>query len=200
MARDVVALIEHLNLDNVDICGFSMGAHNAAKLLALRPPTLRSAVLSGIGDYILEGEAMDLPKEFPLPAHLPRPITLPVHAAEGARLLEAGTIEPGNVLSANVVMARATGANPKVLAAVLRGTMAEQISPESLEQAAATLVVNGRNDVANQTTRQLLAVIPHATAAVCAGDHGTTPFEPSFQQAVYDFLTAQHHGRPLPST
>ena len=38
MARDVVALIEHLRLDAVDVIGFSMGSGVAAKLLALRPP------------------------------------------------------------------------------------------------------------------------------------------------------------------
>jgi pimeloyl-ACP methyl ester carboxylesterase len=195
MARDVVALIEHLGLDSVDVCGFSMGAHNAAKLLALNPPSVKSAVLAGISDYILEGEVMDLPREWPLPDHLPRPITLPVHAAEGARLLEVGQLEAGNVLSTQVVMARATGADPKVLGAVLRGTMAEQVPPAALAQAAAVLVVNGRADVANQTTGRLVAVMPHASAAVCEGDHGSTPFEPSFQQTVHDFFAAQRHGR-----
>jgi pimeloyl-ACP methyl ester carboxylesterase len=198
MARDVVALVEHLGLESVDLCGFSMGAHNAAKLLALDPSWVRSAVLAGIGDYILEGEVMDLPEEWPLPDHLPRPITLPVHAAEGARLLEAGRLEAGNVLSTQVVMARATGADPEVLAAVLRGTMAEQVPPAALAQAAAVLVVNGRADVANQTTGRLVAVMPHASAVVCEGDHGSTPFEPSFQQAVHDFLAAQRHGRNPP--
>ena len=136
MARDVVALIDHLGLDSVDVCGFSMGSLNAAKLLALGPASVRSAVLAGIGDYILEGEVMDLPEQWPLPDHLPRPVTLPVHAEEGARLLERGEIERGNVLATQVIMARATAADPRVLAAVLRGTMAEPVPPAALAQAA----------------------------------------------------------------
>ena len=33
MARDVLALIEHLRLDTVDVIGFSMGCGTAARLL-----------------------------------------------------------------------------------------------------------------------------------------------------------------------
>ena len=73
--------------------------------------------------------------------------------------------------------------------------MAEQVPPAALAEAAPVLVVNGRADVANQTTRRLVAVMPHASAAVCEGDHGSTPFEPSFQQTVHDFFAAQRHGR-----
>ena len=55
MARDVVALIEHLRLVAVDVIGFSMGAGTAARLLILRPPQVKSAILAAIGDYDIEG-------------------------------------------------------------------------------------------------------------------------------------------------
>ena len=42
LARDVVALIDHLHLDAVDVIGFSMGSGAAARLLALRPPQVKS--------------------------------------------------------------------------------------------------------------------------------------------------------------
>src|SRR5215469_13061360 len=51
MARDAAALIEHLGLDAADIIGFSMGAGTAAKLLLLRLPQVKSAILAGVGDY-----------------------------------------------------------------------------------------------------------------------------------------------------
>src|SRR5580700_9856107 len=54
MARDVIALIDHLRLDAVDLIGFSMGAGTVARLLMLRPPQVRSAILAGVGDYALE--------------------------------------------------------------------------------------------------------------------------------------------------
>ena len=191
MARDVAALIEHLGLESVDVCGFSMGALAAAKLLALGSAPVRSAVLSGVGDYILEGEVMDQPEEWPLPEHLPRPLTLRAHAEEGARLLDRGEVERGNLLAAQVIVARATGADPRVLAAVLRGMMADPVPPAALGQAPPVLVLNGEADVANQSTRRLVEVMPQAHAAVCEGDHGSTPFEPSFQHAVGEFFAAR---------
>ena len=51
MARDVIALIEHLHLDAVDVVGFSMGAGTAARLLILQPSQVKSGILAGIGDY-----------------------------------------------------------------------------------------------------------------------------------------------------
>ncbi len=49
MARDVLALVEHLHLEAVDVIGFSMGCCTAAGLLALHPPQVKSAILAGIG-------------------------------------------------------------------------------------------------------------------------------------------------------
>ena len=76
MARDVIALVRHLGLKAVDVLGFSMGSVIAAKLLALGAPHIRSAVLAGVAQYILEGEVFDLPKNFPIPEDLPRPFTM----------------------------------------------------------------------------------------------------------------------------
>src|SRR5262249_22579352 len=76
MARDALALIEHLELDTVDVLGFSMGSLTAATLLALGAAPVKSAILSGVGPYILEGEVIELPANYPMAAHLPRPLTL----------------------------------------------------------------------------------------------------------------------------
>jgi pimeloyl-ACP methyl ester carboxylesterase len=59
MARDVAALIDYLGLDDVDVLGFSMGAVTAVKLLALGVYQVKSAVLAGVADYILEGVTME---------------------------------------------------------------------------------------------------------------------------------------------
>jgi pimeloyl-ACP methyl ester carboxylesterase len=196
MARDVAALIAHLGLDTVDVLGFSMGSVTATKLLALGIPQVKSAILVGVGDYILEGESIVLPKNWPMPAHLPNPLTMRAHAEEGANILDRGVIERGNLMMAQVILVRATGADPKVLAAVLRGAMAEQIPPEALRKVnARVLVLNGKADVANQKTGRLLEVIPNACSTACDGDHGSTPFQPSFQQAVTDFFNEQWQAR-----
>jgi len=75
MARDVIALIEHLSLDAVDVIGFSMGGGTALRLLMLHPSQVKSAILAGIGDYIIEETVMEFPKNWPVPDSVPRPIT-----------------------------------------------------------------------------------------------------------------------------
>jgi len=75
MARDVVALMEHLRLPAVDVLGFSMGAGVAARLLLLQPPQVKSTILAGIGDYLIEDSVMEFPKSWPVPDSVPRPIT-----------------------------------------------------------------------------------------------------------------------------
>jgi pimeloyl-ACP methyl ester carboxylesterase len=84
MARDVVALIEHLRLVAVDVVGFSVGAGTAARLLILRPPQVKSAILAAIGDYAIEDTILELPQNWPVPDSVPRPLTLRVWAEEGA--------------------------------------------------------------------------------------------------------------------
>ena len=175
MARDVVALVRHLRLDAVGVVGFSMGALTAAKLLALGPAEVKSAVLAGISEYALEGSILEFPKSFPVPEYLPKPLTNKVWAEEGARVLEGGRIVPGHLASAQLVMARATGLDPKALAAVLRGAIAEGVAGESLRRTKVpVLLLNGRQDVANQKVEGLLEVLPHARAAECEGDHYST--------------------------
>jgi len=88
MARDVLALIEHLHLDAVDVIGFSMGAGTAARLLVLRPPQVKSVILAGVGDYLIKDHVLEFPKSWPVPDSVPRPITARVWAEEGARIME----------------------------------------------------------------------------------------------------------------
>ena len=113
-------------------------------------------------------------------------------------MLERDEIIPGNLMSAQVILARATGADPRTLAAVLRGAMAEQVPPEMLRKAeASVLVLNGSADVANRAITRLLEVLPNARSAACDGDHGSTRFRPSFQRAICAFFEEQWCARGL---
>ena len=134
IARDVIALIEHLHLDTVDVVGFSMGAGTAARVAILGPLQVKSAVLAGIGDYAIEGTVLEFPKNWPVPEHLPKPLSHKIWAEEGARVLEKNELLPGNLASAHVIAARVTGADPKVLAAVIRGAVADQMTAEQLHR------------------------------------------------------------------
>ena len=196
MARDVIALIEHLHLDAVDVVGFSMGAGMAARVAILEPPQVKSAILAGIGDYAVEGTVLEFPKNWPVPEHLPKPLTHKIWAEEGARMLEKNELVPGNLGSAHVIAARVTGADPKVLAAVIRGAVADQMTAQQLNRIRVpVLVLNGKGDVANQKTERLLKEIPIGTLGECEGDHSSTPYQPSFHQAVVGFLERQWRER-----
>ena len=196
LARDVIALIEHLHLDAVEVVGFSMGAGTAARVAILGPPQVKSAVLAGIGDYAVEGTFLEFPKNWPVPEHLPKPLTHKIWAEEGARVLEKNELVPGNLGSAHVIAARVTGADPSVLAAVIRGAVADQMTTEQLNKIRVpVLVLNGKGDVANQKTARLLEEISTARFADCEGDHQSTPYEPSFHQAVVGFLERQWRER-----
>ena len=196
MARDVEALIGHLGLESVDVLGYSMGAGAAARLLALGVSQVKSAVLVGIGQYALKGVILEFPESWPIPEHLPKPLTSQVWAEYGANVLERGVIDRANLASAHIIMARATGADPTVLAAVIRGAIAEGVSVEALHKVnVPVLILNGRADVANQKIDRLLTAIPTARFAACEGDHYSTPFQPTFHQAAIEFLEQQWQRR-----
>jgi pimeloyl-ACP methyl ester carboxylesterase len=176
----------------VDVIGFSMGCGTTAGLLALHRPQVKSAILAGIGDYALEDNVMEFPQNWPIPDSVPRPITRSVWAEEGARILEQGEIVPGHLASAGLMAARATGADPQVLAAVIRGAVMPSWPVEALRTIEVpVLILNGRADAANQKIAGLLRAIPTAHAASCEGDHHSTPYQPTFHQAVIQFFQEQ---------
>jgi len=74
-----------------------MGAGTAARLLILQPSQVKSGILAGIGDYAIEGTVLEFPKSWPVPEHLPKPLTHRIWAEEGAKVLEQGQIIPGHL-------------------------------------------------------------------------------------------------------
>jgi pimeloyl-ACP methyl ester carboxylesterase len=192
MARDVLALLRHLGVDSVDILGFSMGTGTAVSLLMLAPLEVKSAVLAGVGDYVLEDTVLDFPKNWPVPDSVPRPLTHRVWAEEGAKILERGEIIPGHLASASLIAARVTGADPKVLAAVIRGAVAPIWPQDGLRKIQVpVLILNGQSDAANQKVEKLLKAIPTARFARCEGDHHSAPYQPTFHETVISFLKEQ---------
>ena len=108
---------------------FRWAAVTAAKLLALGAPQVRSAVLAGAASYLLEGEVMDLPEDYPIPDNLPRPFTLRAHAEALANALEGvgNDEDTEKPMSPGAFLVRSMGGNPRVLAAAVRGAVAEQV-------------------------------------------------------------------------
>ena len=55
MAGDVIALMDHLEIERADIMGYSLGSRMTAVLALSQPQRLRSAILGGIGIGMIEG-------------------------------------------------------------------------------------------------------------------------------------------------
>ena len=55
MASDVIALLDHLQIERADVMGYSLGSRMTAILAREQPQRLRSAILGGIGIGLIEG-------------------------------------------------------------------------------------------------------------------------------------------------
>jgi pimeloyl-ACP methyl ester carboxylesterase len=194
MARDAIALADHLRLDDFSILGYSLGAIATAKLLALRPPNVTAAILGGICQEILEGELLEIPQTHPA-ARLGRRVTMRAYmeyVADTLLLEDASPRDPG---ASYRIVAQAMGNDVEALAAVLRGDGSEPVSVAALHAfTAPVLLLNGRNDPAHLATARLAEVLPNARVAICEGDHLSAPWQPSFQQAVVKFLAKELAG------
>lgn len=162
---------------------------------------MKSAILAGIGDYAIEETVLEFPKNWPVPDSGPRPITARVWLEEGAKILEKGEMVPGHLASANLIGARFKGTDPKVMAAVIRGALMNSLPAEALQRVdIPVLILNGKADAANQKIAGLLKAIPTAHVGECEGDHGSTPYQPTSQQAVVQFFEGQWRLRGLVRT
>jgi hypothetical protein len=124
-----------------------------------------------------------------------------VWAEEGAKILEKGEMVPGHLASANLIGARLTGADPKVMAALIRGALMNSLPAEPLQQVdIPVLILNGKADAANQKIAGLLQAIPTARSGECEGDHNSTPYQPTFHQAVVEFFEDQWQLRGIRAT
>lgn len=195
LARDVIALADHLRLADVAVLGYSLGAVTAAKLLALQPPTVSSCVLAGIGKEIISGESLELPDTHPA-AILAKPVTMRSYDTFVADVLMEQSVSADDPRAAYLVLPQAMGSDVEAIAAALRGDGAEQISSAALRAVQLpVLLLNGRDDPARLATGRLLEVLPNSRAAVCEGDHLSAPWQPSFQEAVAEFLKEQWEKR-----
>jgi pimeloyl-ACP methyl ester carboxylesterase len=172
MVRDAQALLDHVDIEAVDVVGYSMGALVAARLVLVEPRA-RSLVLGGLGAG-LAGERRRASRATVADALLaddPSSIADPVGRAFRA-------------------FAERTGADRGALAAMQRAP--RPTAPTRLEDIdVPTLVIAGDRDVLVGSPEPIADRIPHATARVVRGDHLTAVGDPAFRGAIVDFLDAQ---------
>lgn len=170
MVRDAQALLDHLALDQVDVCGYSMGAMTTYALVG-REPRARSAVLGGVGAR-LGGDS--LARRAPLIAD--------------ALLTDDPTTITDRGAAAFRAFADSTGADRQALAAIQRARRVR--TTEAATITVPVLVITGDRDTLVGSPHELAARIPGARAQVVSGDHLSAVFDPAFRRAIVDFLAA----------
>jgi pimeloyl-ACP methyl ester carboxylesterase len=173
LVADVSALLDHLDLEAADVVGYSMGAIVLAHLLG-RDERVRSAVLGGVGAYVLEGhptllfdgvaEAFETDDWSSLPSEL----TL---------YREVALLDPANNLVRLGQVYRAL-ATPVPLAG-----LGQSRCP--------VLVANGRRDASATDAEQLAAAIPNSRVVWTAGDHIASMSDPDYAAVLIGFLREQ---------
>jgi pimeloyl-ACP methyl ester carboxylesterase len=198
MARDAASLIDALNLEQVDLFGFSMGGYVAQQIAVDRPKLVRRLILVGTGPRGGDGMAQLAPDTAPLfaTAHDPQDLMwLPIFfspsdasQAAGRHFLErirARSEDRDLPVSAATVAAHSTAAREW-------GAAAPGSFDHLKEIAHPTLVVNGSNDIVVPTVNSYLLQqnLPNAELILFPdSNHGSHfQYAERFNRYATDFL------------
>lgn len=167
LVSDVAAVVAALGLADYDLCGFSLGARTAAKLVidGARP---RRLILSGMGLQGLTGWARR--RDFFLDA--------------AAR---AGSVKRDDPAFMAVSFMRTTGIPPAVVAHVVSSF--DDLAPERLRDVPMpTLVLIGTEDEDNGSAEALAEALPDGRLATIPGTHMSCVTKPELGEAIVTFL------------
>jgi pimeloyl-ACP methyl ester carboxylesterase len=178
MARDVSALLDELELDDVALVGYSMGAI-IALLVASTDKRISLLATGGVGAGIVDFGGVDM-----------RVVT-PDVISRGLLAANLADVPPGAVPFRR--LADALGADRVALAAVARA--ARRDTPIDLAAIQApTLVLAGDADLLAAAPERLAAAIPNARLKLVPGDHLAAVAHPLFSSSLLAFLTAGGRG------
>jgi len=170
MADDARNLLDHLGIARADVMGYSLGARIAAVLTLSHPQRVRSLILGGIGDKLVDSVGL---------------------GPDVAEAMEAPTIEAvkhplGKTFRA---FAQATKSDLKALAACALGARLKLSADELAQVDLPVLVAVGtKDDVAGDPYR-LAALFPRGHALAIPGrDHNRSVGDAVFKKAVLEFL------------
>jgi pimeloyl-ACP methyl ester carboxylesterase len=172
MADDARNLLNHLDLDVVDVMGYSLGARIAAVFALTYRDRARAFVFGGLGSKIFET------------AGLGEPIAAALEAPSAAAL-DAGL---GKTFR---TFAESTKSDLRALAACARGARRKFGAAELGSIRASVLVAVGTKDDIAGDPQPLAALLPAGQAlAVPQRDHNRTVGDVVFKRAALDFLTS----------
>jgi pimeloyl-ACP methyl ester carboxylesterase len=170
MARDALALLDHLGIGRADVMGYSMGARICAHLALLAPERIRSVLLGGLGIHLVEG------------------VGLPLGIADA---MEAPSVESLSDPMQRMFRAFAeqTRSDLRALAACIRGSRQTLSAADVARIEAPTLVSVGTNDTVAGSGPELAALFPRGRALDIPGrDHNLAVGDRVHKQGVLAFL------------
>ena len=171
MASDVVALMDHLDVDRADVMGYSLGGRMTAWLALNAPERLRSAILGGIGIAMIEGGG---PGE------------------NVARALEAPSLEDVSDPTGRTFRAFAdqTRSDRRALAACLRGSRRLMTREEAAGIRVPVLIAVGSKDEIAGSASALGRIIPGSEVLdIPNRDHMRAVGDKVYKTGVLEFLS-----------
>ena len=169
LARDGLALIDHLGLNDYDLGGYSLGARTSARMVIMGAAP-RRLVISGMG---LTGML-----------HTGR------RAAHFQKILRGlGTHPRGSNEWMAEAFLKTTGGDPEALLPLL-GSFVDSTEAELRTIAMPTLVLMGEDDDDNGSGADLAALLPEARYVEVPGNHMSAVAKPDLGRAIADFLDA----------
>lgn len=175
MVDDIFALMEHLDLQRVDLMGYSMGAHLSLRAALNQPERFSNLILGGVGGRMLPGNATP-----------PKPGVMTM--AEAMLAPDPATItEP--TLKGFRQFAQQQGEDLQALAACSQGLGSPVGPAELFGLRPPALIVAGVHDELAGDPHELADAIPGAKAVVLPGcDHFNAIPHALYKAAVFDFL------------
>jgi pimeloyl-ACP methyl ester carboxylesterase len=171
MSGDIIALMDHLEIDRADVMGYSLGGRMAAWLGVNAPDRLRSAILGGIGLAMIEGGG---PGEN-------------VALALEAPSLDDVTDPVGRTFRA---FADQTRSDRTALAACLRGSRGLMTKEEAAGIAVPVLIAVGTTDEVAGSAQALGEIIPDSEVLdIPNRDHMRAVGDKVYKTGVADFLS-----------
>lgn len=170
MARDVIDLLDHLQLERVHLMGYSMGARISAYLTLVHPERVASLTMGGLGMALIEGAGNWDPVVEALRAEDPSTIT----------------DTQGKMFRA---FADQTKSDRLALAACIEGSRSNMPISDVATIATPTLVGVGTKDDIAGSAEKLANILPHGQALnIERRDHMLAVGDASFKKAMLGFI------------
>lgn len=169
MGRDIIHLMDHLEMERADLIGYSMGAWISSHLMIASPERLNAVVLGGFGDNLLtfrdRAERMAGALTTPFPDAITQPFLKTVR--EFSRLV---------------------GNDTRALVACTRGVYAAEIPEFSRTRRPVLIITGALDDVAGPFDR-IKKLLPGAEKKIVpACDHLTALTRQAVKDEVFQFL------------